>query len=206
MARYTGPKLRLTRRLKFLPGLTSKKLDKNSKVIKRPGQHGIVRKKPKPYAVRLEEKQKLRFNYGLNERQLINYIKKAKRIKGATGSILLQLIEMRLDNIVFRLGMASSIPTARQLIGHKHILLNSSCVSIPSYQCKSGDIIIVKDTTASKQLVSRNLELRSLSNVPNNLDFDKKTLTTKVLGIIDREWITLKLNELFVVEYYSRKI
>ena len=139
MARYTGPKVRLTRRLKFLPGLTSKKLDKNSKVIKRPGQHGIVRKKPKPYAVRLEEKQKLRFNYGLNERQLINYIKKAKRIKGATGNILLQLIEMRLDNIVFRLGMASSIPTARQLIGHKHILLNFSCVSIPKFYLIKGN-------------------------------------------------------------------
>lgn len=202
MARYTGAKLRITRKLGYLPGLTCK----NSKSKHRPGQHGAEKKKLTQYAIRLNEKQKLRYNYGLSETQLMNYIRKAKKIKGATGSILLQLLEMRLDNVIFRLGMAPTIAAARQLVGHKHIIVNNLCVFIPSYQCKPGDIIVVKDTTASKQLVSRNLELRSLSNVPDNLDFDKKTLTTKVLGIIDREWITLKLNELFVVEYYSRKI
>merc|ERR1711904_582376 len=202
MARYTVAKLRITRRLGDLPGLTSKKGNSNT----RPGQHGANQKKLTQYAIRLEEKQKIRFNYGLSEKQLMNYIKQAKKIKGTTGNILLQLLEMRLDNVIFRLGMAPTIAAARQIVGHKHIIVNNLCVFIPSYQCKPGDIIIVKDTTASKQLVSRNLELRSLSNVPDNLDFDKKTLTTKVLGIIDREWITLKLNELFVVEYYSRKI
>jgi len=206
MARYTGPKLRITRRLKFLPGLTSKKLGKNSKLTKRPGQHGIVRKKAKPYAVRLEEKQKLRFNYGLSEKQLINYIKKAKRIKGSTGSILLQLIEMRLDNILFRLGMAPTIPTARQLIGHKHILLNSSCVSIPSYQCQFGDLITVKDSAASKQWVRRNLICPSLVTCPQHLSFKEQTLTGTVLGVVSREWVPLNLNELLIVEYYSRKI
>jgi len=192
--------------LKFLPGLTSKKLGKSSKVVKRPGQHGMVRKKPKPYAVRLEEKQKLRFNYGLNERQLINYIKKAKRIRGATGSILLQLIEMRLDNIVFRLGMASSIPMARQLIGHKHILLNFSCVSIPSYQCKCGDLLMVKDSAASQQWVRRNVICPSLLNCPQHLSFKEETLTGIVLGVVSREWVPLNLNELLIVEYYSRKV
>jgi len=168
----------------------------------------MVRRKKKltQYAIRLEEKQKLRFNYGLSEKQLMNYIRQAKKIKGATGSILLQLLEMRLDNVVFRLGMAPTIAAARQIVGHKHITVNKSCVSIPSYQCQPGDVLSVKESAASKQLVNRNLELPALSNVPQNLDFDKKLLTAKVLGIIDREWIALKLNELFVVEYYSRRV
>jgi small subunit ribosomal protein S4 len=202
MARYTGAKLRITRRLGDLPGLTSKK----GKLTQRPGQHGATPKKLTQYAIRLEEKQKLRYNYGLSEKQLMNYIRKAKKIKGATGNILLQLLEMRLDSVIFRLGMAPTIAAARQVVGHKHITINNSCVSIPSYQCQPGDVVSVKDSTASKQLVSKNLELPALSNIPQNLDFDKKNLTAKVLGIIDREWIALKLNELFVIEYYSRKI
>jgi len=202
MARYTGAKLRITRRLGDLPGLTSK----TSKSNKRPGQHGANQKKLTQYAIRLEEKQKLRFNYGVSEKQLMNYIRQAKKIKGATGNILLQLLEMRLDNVIFRLGMAPTIAGARQLVSHKHITINNSCVSIPSYQCQPGDVISVKDSTASKQLITKNLELPALSNIPQNLEFDKKTLTAKVLGVIDREWVALKLNELFVIEYYSRKI
>ena len=123
----------------------------------------------------------------------MNYIRQAKKIKGATGTILLQLLEMRLDNVVFRLGMAPTVAAARQLVGHKHITINNSCVSIPSYQCQPGDILAVKESSA-------------LSNVPQNLDFDKKALKANVLGIIEREWIALKLNELFVIEFYSRKI
>merc|ERR1711907_840569 len=182
-------------------GLTSKKGRSQ-----RPGQHGATQKKLTQYAIRLEEKQKLRFNYGISEKQLMNYIRKAKKIKGATGSILLQLLEMRLDNLVFRLGIAPTIAAARQLVGHKHITINNSCVSIPSYQCKPGDILSVKDSNASKKLVTSNLESPALSNIPQNIDFDKKALTAKVLGVIDREWVALKLNELFVIEYYSRKI
>jgi small subunit ribosomal protein S4 len=201
MARYTGAKLRITRRLGDLPGLTSKKGK-----TQRPGQHGATQKKLTQYAIRLEEKQKLRFNYGISEKQLMNYIRQAKKIKGATGNILLLLLEMRLDNVIFRLGMAPTIAAARQLVSHKHIMVNQSCVSIPSYQCRPGDILSIKDSTASKQLVNNNLALPALSNIPQNLEFDKKTLTAKVLGIIDREWIALKLNELFVIEFYSRKI
>jgi len=202
MARYTGAKLRITRRLGDLPGLTSKK----GKRTQRPGQHGATQKKLTQYAIRLEEKQKLRFNYGLSEKQLMNYIRQAKKIKGATGNILLQLLEMRLDNIVFRLGMAPTIAAARQLVSHKHITINKSCVSIPSYQCQPGDVLSVKDSNNSKQLVLKNLESPALSNVPQNLDFTKENLTAKILGIIDREWIALRLNELFVIEFYSRKI
>ena len=202
MARYTGAKLRVTRRLGDLPGFTSKK----SKSSQRPGQHGATPKKLTQYAMRLEEKQKLRFNYGLSEKQLMNYIKEAKRIKGATGNVLLQLLEMRLDNLVFRLGMAPTIAAARQLVGHKHVIVNAGCVSIPSYQCQPGDVIAIKDAKPSKDLVNTYLESPALSNIPQHLDFDKKNLTAKVLGIVDREWVALKLNELFVIEYYSRKI
>jgi small subunit ribosomal protein S4 len=190
MARYRGAKLRVTRRLGDLPAFTSKK----SNSSQRPGQHGATPKKLTQYAMRLEEKQ------------LMNYVKQAKRVKGATGSIMLQLLEMRLDNVVFRLGLAPTIAAARQLVGHKHIVVNKGCVSIPSYQCQPGDIITVKDSKASRDLVSTFLETPALSNIPQHLDFDKKNLTAKVLGIIDREWVALKLNELFVIEFYSRKI
>ena len=179
---------------------------KKAKSTQRPGQHGATPKKLTQYAMRLEEKQKLRFNYGLSEKQLMTYMKEAKRIKGATGNVLLQLLEMRLDNIIFRLGMAPTIAAARQVVGHKHILVNNKRVSIPSYQCQPGDTITVKDSKNSRDLVLNFLESPALSNIPQHLDFDKKTLTAKVLGIIDREWVALKLNELFVIEFYSRKI
>jgi small subunit ribosomal protein S4 len=113
---------------------------------------------------------------------------------------------MRLDNVVFRLGMAPTIAAARQIVTHKHIMINNSCVSIPSYQCQPGDTLSIKDSVASKQMISKNLELPALSNIPQNLDFDKNNLSSKILGVIDREWIALKLNELFVIEFYSRKI
>ena len=202
MARYTGAKLRILRRLGDLPGLTSKVPKRNS----RPGQHGMTTKKLTPYAIRLEEKQKIRFNYGVSEKQLMNYVKQAKKIKGVTGTVLLQLLEMRLDNLVFRLGIAPTIPSARQLIRHKHILINQSCVSIPSYQCQPGDKLSIKDSVTSKRLVNKYLESPALSNIPQHLEFDKKNLSAKILGIIDREWVALKLNELYVIEFYSRKI
>jgi small subunit ribosomal protein S4 len=202
MARYTGAKLRITRRLGDLPGLTSKK----GKLTNRPGQHGAISKKLTQYAVRLEEKQKIRFNYGLSEKQLMNYMKQAKKIKGATGTILLQLLEMRLDNLIFRLGFAPTINAARQLVNHKHIVVNKACVSIPSYQCQPGDILSVRSGSSSKKLIETSLESPALSNIPNNIDFDKKFLTAKVLGIIDRDWVALQLNDLLVIEYYSRKI
>ena len=202
MARYTGAKLRITRRLCDLPGLTSKKGNSNT----RPGQHGANQKKLTQYAIRLEEKQKIRFNYGLSEKQLMNYIKQAKKIKGATGTVLLQLLEMRLDNLVFRLGLAPTIAAARQLVNHGHIMINQSCVSIPSYQCQPGDSLSIKNSKSSQNLVKEYLESPALSNIPQHLEFDKQKLTAKILSVIDREWVALKLNELFVIEYYSRKI
>ncbi|BAU40636.1 30S ribosomal protein S4 [Leptolyngbya sp. O-77] len=201
MARYRGPRLRVVRRLGELPGLTRK----SPKRAYPPGQHGQTRKKRTEYAVRLEEKQKLRYNYGLTERQLLRYVRKARRASGSTGESLLQLLEMRLDNTVFRMGMAPTIPAARQLVNHGHVTVNGRVVDIPSFQCKPGMEIGVRDSDRSRKLVEENLQFPGLANLPSHLEFDKNKLTGKVNGVIDREWVALSINELLVVEYYSRQ-
>nr|YP_009390154.1 30S ribosomal protein S4 [Sheathia arcuata]ART65514.1 30S ribosomal protein S4 [Sheathia arcuata] len=201
MARYRGPRLRICRRLGELPGLSRK----NSKKQAPPGEHGTKLRKPSEYALRLEEKQKLRFNYGINEKQLLGYIKIAKKVQGSTGQVLLQLLEMRLDNTIFRLGMAPTIPAARQLVNHGHILVNNIAVSIASYQCRPGDFITIKNQINSKNLIKKYLSFPGLANVPSHLELDSSNFTGKVNGIIEREWVALQLNELLVVEYYSRK-
>ncbi|ACK70970.1 ribosomal protein S4 [Gloeothece citriformis PCC 7424] len=201
MARYRGPRLRVVRRLGELPGLTRK----NARRAYPPGQHGQNRRKRSEYAIRLEEKQKLRFNYGVSEKQLIRYVRRARRATGSTGQTLLQLLEMRLDNTVFRLGMAGTIPAARQLVNHGHILVNDRVVDIASYQCRPGDVIKVRDQDKSRKLVQANMEYPGLANLPSHLEFDKNTLIGKVNGVIEREWIALNINELLVVEYYSRQ-
>lgn len=202
MARYRGPRLRVVRRLGELPGLTRK----NARRSYPPGQHGQNRRKRSEYAIRLEEKQKLRYNYGVSEKQLINYVRKARRASGSTGQVLLQLLEMRLDNTVFRLGMAGTIPAARQLVNHGHITVNGRVVDIPSYQCRPGDVIGVRDKDASRRLVQTNMEYPGLANLPSHLEFDKNTLIGKVNGAVEREWVAINVNELLVVEYYSRKV
>jgi len=189
------------RRLGDLPGLTRK----SPRRAYPPGQHGQERKKRSEYAVRLEEKQKLRFNYGVNERQLLRYVRKARRASGSTGQVLLQLLEMRLDNTVFRLGMAPTIPGARQVVNHGHITVNGRVVDIASYQCRPGDVVSVKDKETSRKLVEQNLQYPGLANLPNHLEFDKNKLTGKVNSVIEREWIAIQINELLVVEYYSRQ-
>nr|ARW63694.1 ribosomal protein S4 [Chondria sp. (in: red algae)] len=200
MSRYRGPRLKISRKLGDLPGFTRKK----SKKTFPPGEHGQQSRKPSEYALRLEEKQKVRFNYGISEKQLLKNIKSAKKVQGSTGLILLQILEMRLDNTIFRLGLAPTIPAARQLVNHGHILVNNQLVSISSYQCKPGDLIGVKPKNASIQLVKKNLESPSLVNIPSHLELSKDTLTAKVNGVIERDWVALQLNELLVVEYYSR--
>jgi len=201
MSKYRGPRLRICRRLGDLPGLSRK----TSKKQTRPGEHGEKNRKPSEYAVRLEEKQKLRFNYGINEKQLFKYVKIAKKAQGSTGQVLLQLLEMRLDNTIFRLGMAPTIPAARQIVNHGHISVNNKILSISSYQCKPGDIITVKNQVSSRNLVEKYLSFPGLANIPSHLELDTSDLTGKVNGIIEREWVALQLNELLIVEYYSRK-
>jgi small subunit ribosomal protein S4 len=202
MARYRGPRLRIVRRLGELPGLSRKGLRRRTDP---PGQHGKARKKSSEYAVRLKEKQKLRFNYGVSEKQLLRYVRRARGASGSTGLVLLQLLEMRLDNTVFRLGMAGTVPAARQLVNHGHIIVNGRVVDIASYQCRPGDLIKVREREGSRRLVETNLEWKGLANLPSHLEFDKNTLTGKVNGVIEREWVALQVNELLVVEYYSRQ-
>ncbi|MBW4508084.1 MAG: 30S ribosomal protein S4 [Scytonematopsis contorta HA4267-MV1] len=201
MSRYRGPRLRITRRLGELPGLTRK----SAKRAYPPGQHGQNRKKRSEYAVRLEEKQKLRFNYGLSEKQLLRYVRRARRVTGSTGQALLQLLEMRLDNTVFRLGMAPTIPAARQLVNHGHVTINGKVVNIASYQCRPGEVVGVRNREQSKKLVEANMQNPGLANVPSHLEMDKNNLVGKVNSVVEREWVALQINELLVVEYYSRQ-
>lgn len=199
MSRYRGPKLRITRRLGNLPGLTQKITTRTE----RPGQHGKTSKKPTEYGIRLEEKQKLKFNYGLTESQLFRYVKEARRRQGVTGLVLLQLLEMRLDNVVFRLGMAPTVVAARQLISHGHIVVNDQKVSIPSYTCQVKDVISVCSKKKSRTMVSTVTE-NVTAPVPSHLSWNKESLVGIVNKVIDRKDVGLQLNELLVVEYYSR--
>ncbi|NJL60944.1 MAG: 30S ribosomal protein S4 [Methylacidiphilales bacterium] len=201
MSRYRGPRLRITRRLGELPGLSRK----SARRAYPPGQHGQNRKKRSEYAIRLEEKQKLRFNYGVTEKQLLRYVRKARRVTGSTGQVLLQLLEMRLDNTVFRLGMAPTIPAARQLVNHGHVLINGREVNIASYQCRPGDQVTIRNNERTKKMIEANLQYPGLANLPSHLEFDKNKLEGKVNSVVEREWVALQINELLVVEYYSRQ-
>ena len=205
MSRYRGPKLRITRRLGSLPGLTQKQSKKKDK----PGQHGKSNseggKKTTEYGVRLEEKQKLKYNYGLTESQLYRYIKEARRRNGVTGLILLQLLEMRLDSICFSLGFAPTIASARQLVNHGHITVNGKTVSIASFQCRLNDVIGVKAKQSSKTLIENNLKTMRFAQRPSHLKFDDTKVEGTVTNYCDRNDLLLELDELLVIEYYSRR-
>ncbi len=196
MSRYLNARIRVVRRLGPLPGLTKKITTRN----RYPGEHDKKPGASSDYAIRLEEKQKLKYNYGISERQLYNYIKKARRMNGSTGVLLLQMLEMRLDSIVFRLGLASTIPESRQLVNHGHIRVNGQAVSIPSFQCKKGDSIEVK--AKSKNIIKMGSNSLPL---PKFLELDQENLKGRIKYIIGREEVGLNINELLVVEYYSRK-
>ena len=188
MSRYRGAKLRIIRRLGELPGLTQKTTNRQE----RPGQHGKTPKKATEYGVRLES-------------QLFRYVKEARRRKGVTGLLLLQLLEMRLDTICFSLGLTPTIASARQLITHGHILVNGKKVNIPSFQCRKDDIVSIRVKNNSKTLIESNLKNKRFSTVPSHLEFDDKKVEGKIKDFCRREDILLDLNELLVVEYYSRR-
>jgi small subunit ribosomal protein S4 len=203
MSRYIGPKVRIVRRLGELPGLTPKTTTRQTL----PGQHKKLREtsdKRADYAARLEEKQKLRFNYGLNEKQLLKYIKEAKRLKGSTGTVLLQLIEMRLDNILFRSGIGRTIAASRQIVNHGHIYINGKRVTIPSFQCRPKDSFEVKNKESSKKFLGRILEQSGQNVLPDFIEFEKEKLKGKVKRLIENNEVNLNLNQLLVVEYYSK--
>lgn len=203
MSRYRGPRLRITRRIGLLPSFTSKVSNK----VNLPGQKAFSsNKKLSFFNIRLREKQKLRFNYGINERQLLNYVKLARRKKGSAGRILLSLLEMRLDSIIFRLGFACTIYAARQLVNHGHILVNSSIVNIPSFICKPKYIIKVKKVSTSLFLVKSNLDNVHDLILPQHLSLNLSVLEAKVVSFVNRKSISILINELLVIEYYSRKL
>ncbi len=229
MTRYTGPRVKIIRRLGLLPGLTRKTTKTRTKT---PGQHGkLVLAKSKrsslsdDYKERLLEKQKLRFNYGVTEKQLVSYYKEAKRRKNATGTTLLELLEGRLDCILYRLGFAPTIPAARQIVNHSHIHVNNKLVNIPSFQCQADDIITIKDRETSKKLILGNFDVqqqkrkliqrrmkrvnltksRFHSLLPKHLEINsEEALIGKVISAVKRKDVLVKINELKVVEYYSR--
>ncbi|MCA0389220.1 MAG: 30S ribosomal protein S4 [Bacteroidetes bacterium] len=208
MARYTGSVCKLCRREKqklFLKG--SKCFSEKCPLEKKnypPGQHGTSRKsKVSEYGIQLREKQKIKRIYGVLETQFRNLFEKASRQKGITGTNMLQLLERRLDNVVFRLGFAPSRKAARQLVRHRHILINGFIVDIPSYTLMPGDVIKVKDKSKQLDIVHNSLK-RVKDNVHPWLTVDKATLSGTFVNVPEREDIQLNVNEQFVVELYSK--
>jgi small subunit ribosomal protein S4 len=199
MSRYIGPKLRIIRRLGKLSGLTNK----ISKSQNLPGQHGKEKKKLSEYRLKLEEKQKLKFNYGLTENQLYNYIKKAKRNKSLTSFILLQFLQTRLDSICFSLGLALTITEARQIISHGHIFVNEKKVNISSFQCYLNDKISIKNKENSVILIKNNLQKTKNRKIPPFLEFDKSKLEITIKEYSVNKFDLIKFNELLVMEYYN---
>jgi small subunit ribosomal protein S4 len=201
MARYTGPKSKIARRFKDPIFGPDKALDKRSYG---PGQHGPNKRRGKQseYSVQLGEKQKAKYTYGILERQFANMFEKASRMKGITGEVLLQLCEGRLDNTVFRLGIAPTRRAARQFVGHKHITVNGEVVNIPSYAVKVGDVIGVREKSKSLEAISDSLASKSTSF--DWLDWNPSQMEGKVVGVPTREMIPENIKEQLIVELYSK--
>jgi small subunit ribosomal protein S4 len=204
MSRYLGPKLKISRRLGALPGLTIKTAKKLNRLGKDGNGNSDFKKKLTEYGIRLQEKQKLKFNYGLTENQLYRYVKEARRRKGVTGLILLQLLEMRLDTICYSLGYAKSISQARQFVTHGHITVNKLVLSLPSFQCRLDDIIGIKSNSSSKILIENNLKNNKTNNLPSHLKL-KLDNEGKIIDYCNRDDLSLQLDELLVIEHYSRR-
>ena len=203
MARYTGPRIRQVRRLGTrLPGLTRKSADNRPNP---PGQHGLKRGRMSEYKKQLYEKQKLRFNYGLSEKQLRNLFSNAQRSKDPAGLVLLRLLEQRLDNVVFRLGLAPTIPAARQLVVHGHIVVDGHKVDRPSYTVRPGSEISVRPKSRNVQAIVESAGNPSL-RLPAYLSFDQKTLTGRMEAAPMREDVPFEIEEQLVVEYYSPRL
>ncbi len=203
MGRYTGPKTKVARRYGVPLFGPSKSLERKNYP---PGMHGPKgsRRKQSDYAVALGEKQKLRYQYGLLEKQFRRIFQTALRRRGVTGETLLQLLETRLDNVVFRLGLANTRSGARQLVSHGHVQVNGRGVNIASYNVKPGDEILIKDRPKSRQLALRNLELTQIAPVPDWLIANRDALSGKVARIPGRDEMQPMVNEQLIVELYSR--
>jgi small subunit ribosomal protein S4 len=202
MARYTGPRVRISRRFGLPIFGPTKYLERRNYG---PGVHGPKsRRKVTDYGMGLIEKQKLRYYYGLLERQFRGVYEKALKRRGVTGEQMLQILETRLDNVVYHLGLANTRAAARQMVSHGHVRVNGRKVSIPSYSLRVNDVVDVKDTTVSRQLATKNLELATSRAVPDWLSLSKDQFKGVIMRIPTRDEINPIANEQAVVEFYSR--
>lgn len=199
MSRYTGPTWKVSRRLGFSLSETGKELRKRPYP---PGQHGQGRRKQSNYGRQLQEKQKLRFLYGLSEKQFSNLFGKAAKMPGITGENFMILLESRLDNLVYRLGFARTRRGARQLVTHGHITVNGKKVDIPSYHVNVGDVIGLREKSRNLQVVEEALSVRS--SVPEYLSYDENSRTGTYVRLPKREELNQDINEAEIVEFYSR--
>ena len=208
MARYTGAACRLCRRQGEKLYLKGERCYTNKCSVGRrsyaPGEHGQSRKKISEYGLQLREKQKLRRIYGILERQFSGYFTLAERKKGITGENLLQILESRLDNVVYRLGFATSRKEARQLVRHSHFLVNGKKVNIPSFLVKAGDTISIKESSLDSPKIKEILEGAASHSVPDWLELDLNSHSGKVKALPIREQIDIPIQEQLIVEYYSR--
>ncbi|HJV46748.1 MAG TPA: 30S ribosomal protein S4 [Bacillota bacterium] len=198
MARYTGPRHKIARRL----GIS---LDGTGKDIKRnypPGQHGQNRRKLSEYGIQLQEKQKLRHMYGMNEKPFRKLFTQATKMQGVVGTNFMKLLDSRLDNVVYRLGLATTRPAARQLTVHGHILVNGKKVNVPSYRLQPGDVISVREKSQNLQIIKDSLAARTY--LPANLSFNENTLEGTFVRFPEREELPSEINETLIVEFYSR--
>ncbi|MDN3018210.1 30S ribosomal protein S4 [Paenibacillus sp. BSR1-1] len=200
MARYTGPSWKLSRRLGISLSGTGKELEKRPYA---PGQHGPnQRKKLSEYGLQLQEKQKLRHMYGINERQFRNLFDKAGKLSGKHGENFMVLLESRLDNVVYRLGLARTRRAARQLVNHGHILVNGSRVDIPSYRVTAGQTISLREKSRNLDVVKEAVEVNNF--VPDFLTFDADKLEGTFTRLPERSELPAEINEALIVEFYSR--
>ena len=201
MARYIGPKTKIARKFREPIYGPDKYFEKKNYA---PGMHGSSKRKSKTseYGLQLMEKQKVKYTYGILEKQFANIFKKASSKKGITGENLLQLIEVRLDNVIFRLGIAPSRDAARQLVSHRHIVVNGKVANIPSHTLKVGDIVGVRERSKSLEIIANSLEGKKLQHTW--LEWDSQTMTGKVSSYPQRDQITENIKEQLIVELYSK--
>ena len=200
MARYTGPSYKRSRRYGFSTLENGKELAKRPYA---PGAHGKDRKrKLSEYGIQLQEKQKAKVMYGLTEKQFRRVFEKASKMKGIAGDNMFVLLESRVDNLVYRMGMARTRRSARQIVNHGHILVNDVKVDVPSYTCKPGDIISVKENSKENPAIVGSLELKLAT--PAYVEFDAKSMSGEYVRVPDRSELTSEINEQLIVEYYNR--
>jgi small subunit ribosomal protein S4 len=206
MARYLGPKCKLSRRegVDLFLKSRARSLDSKCRLEKLPGQHGDKRQRTSDYAVQMREKQKLRRLYGILERQFHNYYVEANRLKGSTGENLLKLLEGRLDNVVYRMGFASTRAEARQLVSHKAILVNDKLINIPSYQVKANDVISIRNKCREQLRVKAALSSAEEYGFPQWVEVEVNKLQGTFKTVPERMDLPSDINEQLVVELYSK--